>query len=222
MKAGLFVVLLFLLSACSALQPEILPSLAESDNKSRSTTIYQRCERNFIQSSFQVVHSIEFAMANGHGATVIGVTVRDGNVLKCGLMAVEGFVLFEAVLDGDLTVNRALPPFDNPAFASGLMQDVQTLFVVSKGDALSTGTLANGTTVCRYVEEGRQIKDVLAGVDASTRINVYDSEQNKIKSILFQTFRETELGRIPETIELTAFGSRGYTLKMILLSVEKI
>lgn len=224
MKSVFFPVLLFLLVSCSGRQPVYLPELRglEAVDGNQSGQLQQRCEKNFVQGSWQFVHSIAFKLAAGGGATVVGVTVIEGTKLKCALMGVEGFVLFEAVLDQELTVNRALPPFDNPEFASGLMRDVQTIFLPPSAQHPLTGLLADGEPVCRYYGEDGQITDILFAEDDSSRMNIYGPDLSRTRSIIAGSRIAVAAEMIPETLELTASGLRGYTLTMTLISADKI
>ncbi len=221
MKLIFFSVFLLFLPSCSGIQPIRLPAFA-ADNTSQERQLLQRCEKSFVQGSWQFVHSIAFAMANGQGATVIGVTVLDGERLKCALMGVEGFVLFEAVLDQELVVKRALPPFDNPGFARGLMRDVQSIFVLPQGLQAEAGRLAANESVCRYRQKDGQISDVIIDENGRTRTNIYDGELRQTQSIVAGSRIPVSDAMVPETLELTTFGLNGYTLTMKLISAENI
>ncbi|MCK5070827.1 MAG: hypothetical protein KAR01_09795 [Desulfocapsa sp.] len=221
MKNILLSLMLLLLTSCSTLQFSKPPELVSKAFDSRQAEI---CAQSYVQGGWQFVHSITFKMTNGHGATVIGVTVLDGDILKTGLMGVEGFVLFEAELDAQkkLDVKRALPPFDNLEFAKGLMRDVQTIFSLPTDTNPVTGMLADGEVVCRYYDDRDQITDVLIEPDETRRIHVYDEDKNKIRTIEMDGYSQIETEMIPEQIYFTAHGLRGYTLKMTLISADKI
>ncbi|MBU1232984.1 MAG: DUF3261 domain-containing protein [Proteobacteria bacterium] len=224
MKPIFFLIFLLLLTSCSGLQSVYLPELTglEAIDGTQSRQLRQRCENYFVQGSWQFVHSIAFKLADGNGATVMGVTVLDGTKLKCALMGVEGFVLFEAVLDEELEVSRALPPFDNPEFARGLMRDVQTIFLPPSVQRPLTGQLADGEPVCRYYGEDGKIIDILFAEDDSSRMNIYGPDLSRIRSIISGSRVPVAAEMIPETLELTASGLHGYTLTMTLISADKI
>ena len=61
---------------------------------------------------------------------MLGVVSLDpeANTVECALLSIEGLRLFEAHDDGTLTTRRALPPFDRPALANGMMQDIRLIF----------------------------------------------------------------------------------------------
>ncbi len=217
---------IFLLSSCATLQTTGLPEVTYSKSAERSVNrqIQQSCENVFFKGQYQFVHSIVFQMAQGHGATVIGVTVLDGDTLKTGLMSVEGFVLFEAVLNGDkqLEVSRALPPFDTPEFASGLMRDVQIIFHAPTDTNPRIGKLADGASVCRYLADKDQIIDVILHADGLSSIKSYDAAHTIRRSIALGPRIAVNGEMIPETLQLTAHGSQGYTLQMTLISAENL
>ncbi|MBA3008532.1 MAG: DUF3261 domain-containing protein [Proteobacteria bacterium] len=224
LKSVLAFVFLLLLAACSALQPVHLPDLTALDavDDSQAGQLLQRCRNNFVTGNWQFVHSIAFKRADGGGATVIGVTVLDGQKLHCALMTVEGLVLFEAELAQEkLTVSRALPPFDKPEFARGLIRDVQAIFLPPAAEEPKTGRLVGGELVCRYQADNGQITDLLVDDDGS-RMNIYDPDLNRSRSIVAGSPISVAAERVPETLELTASGLSAYTLTMTLISADKI
>ncbi len=226
MKAACLAILVFLLSSCSTFQNNGLPELKKfsSTEQSFSNEVRQGCEQTFFKGQYQFVHSITFQMADGHGATVIGVTVLNGDILKTGLMGVEGFVFFEAVLNKakQLEVSRALPPFDNIGFASALMRDVQTLFLAPAVEQPQTGILSDGTIVCRYIENSGNITDIHINDDGSREITIYNAERRKKRSITMSSQQPVNGFMVSKTMELKAYGVRGYILHMTLISAEKI
>jgi hypothetical protein len=217
---------LFLLASCATVQPVYLPELipVRPVAGTQSRLVQQSCEQHFVQGDWQFVHAITFEMADGHGATVIGVTVLDGEKVKTSLMGVEGFVLFGAEQDKEkkMQVSRALPPFDNLAFAAGLMRDVESIFLLPSGGSPVTGQLADGENVCRYIGEKGRITDVILGEDGSRSINVYDAEGKRSRAIIIENITFVGTRMIAETLQLTAFALRGYTLRMTLISADRI
>ncbi|AGF76717.1 hypothetical protein UWK_00130 [Desulfocapsa sulfexigens DSM 10523] len=213
--------MLFVFSSCSMMQGLTPPKFPEGRVDSLEI---ERCKQTFVTGKWQFVHSISFEMANGHGATVIGVTVLDGETLKTGLMGVEGFVLFEAELakENKLDIRRALPPFDNAEFALGLMRDVKTVFLLPPGEAVATGESVHEGTLCRYVDESGHLSDVLIELNGSRGVNVYDSSRKRTRSIWMEEYHLVAGAMIPEKIQLKAHGIRGYTLDMKLISADKI
>ena len=224
MKSLFFLVLLLLTASCAGKQSACLPNLnpLEFHDEGEERQLRQRCAQNFVAGHWQLVHSITFQLTGGSGATVIGVSVLEGGILKCALLSVEGVVLFEAVLDRDLAVNRALPPFDHPEFARGLMRDVQNIFLPPSAHPPQTGIVVSGEAVCRYVAEEGQTVDLFLSEDGSSRMHIYGPDQRRTRTIVRQGSGSAAAGMIPETLKLIAPGRKGYTLTMKLISAEPI
>ncbi len=51
----------------------------------------------FPKGRWQFVHSIDFTMGDGAGATVVGVITLNEKDIECALFTLEGLTLFEAV-----------------------------------------------------------------------------------------------------------------------------
>ena len=199
------------------------PPPPELEGYAYSPEIAQKCEQYYAHGNWQFVHSITFRMANGHGATVIGVTVLDEKIIKTALMGVEGFVLFEAELDAEknLDITRALPPFDKTDFAAGLMRDVKAIFVLASKEKPVTAQLSEGAFICRY-SNTKQMSDFIIQSDGSSRAHVYDADGNRTKTIMADSHTLIDGVRIPEEIQLSTYGLREYTLKLELISSDKI
>ncbi len=211
---------LFVLSSCAIPPPVSRPDLQEISNASARKSL---CPKMFVQESCQLVHSINFTMANGYGATLLGVIVIDGGEIQATLMGVEGFVLFAAVqaANKEITVHKSLAPFDNPEFARGLMRDVRTLFVVPEYVDLFLGETGNKETVCRYVEEDGRVIDVIAAKKGYSTISLYDKEGTRERLITAKGYRLVEGMSLAESIELSSFGVGAYRLQLNLLRAEK-
>jgi len=212
----------FFFPACSTMQFPPPPEL-EGYAYAYAPEIAQKCEQYYAHGNWQFVHSITFRMVNGHGATVIGVTVLDEKIIKTALLGVEGFVLFEAELDAEksLNITRALPPFDNNDFAAGLMRDVKAIFVLASEEKPVTAQLADGAFICRY-SNTKQISDFSIQSDGSTRIHVYNADGNRTKTIMADSHSFIDGVRIPKQIQLSTYGLQAYTLKLELISADKI
>jgi hypothetical protein len=183
---------------------------------------------------WQFVHSIDFTMKDGSGTTVIGVTSLSGKDIECALMTVEGLTLFEAVFGHDqrVEVRRAVPPFDRPGFATGLINDIRAIFQPPPG-SMETGQLQSQlqpqspgiTAVCRYRDGSNGVVgvvDVLPDVDGCWQIKSYTSDLVMNRSITGLSCRKRGPSRIPDHILLKTYGQTGYTLKMTLISADNI
>ena len=223
MKSVFPFVLLLLLASCSGRQHlPALTGLAAGD-ATQSGQFLQRCGQVFPRGDWQFVHSIEFNRDGRGGGSLIGVTTMRGKTLHCVLMTVEGLVLFEAELDQEeLETRRAIPPFDNPEFARGLMRDVQTIFLPPPGQQAETGRLEGCDIVCRYPTDNGQITDVIVAGNGGFQINVYGADLSCSRAVVAGAITPEAAAMIPETLELTAFDGGSYTLKMTLISADKL
>lgn len=224
MKACLFCLgmLLFFLTSCAVEKPQRLPNFFAESPLSLHTEQRKACASVYPEGRWQFVHSVEFTMANGAGSTVVGVTVLDGNEVRCALMTIEGFTLFAARYTGRLKVIRAVPPFNKPAFAAGLMNDVRAIFVRPSGKEILYGRLRQEPDCCRIITADGRVTDIMPSANDCWRINTYSSRRIKTRTIVARSCRTVDATRIPGELELTVPGPTGYTLKMTLLSAEKI
>lgn len=187
------------------------------------------CAAVFPQGNRQFVHAIDFTMQNGSGTAVVGVTSLKDNDIACALVTVEGLTLFEAVFrhDESFTVKRAVPPFDSPAFAQGLIGDIRAIFQPppgrgSRGQLLLPAPTAGMTAVCRYKDTAGGVVDVLPEVDGCWQIRSYTPDGVMDRTIVGRSCKEQGAGLIPDYIELRTYGRSGYTLKMTLIRADTI
>lgn len=187
------------------------------------------CVAVFPLGSRQFVHAIDFTMPDGSGTAVVGVTSLKENDISCALVTVEGLTLFEAVFhhDESFEVKRAVPPFDTPAFATGLIGDIRAIFQAppghgSRGQLLLAAPSAGLTAVCRYKDSVGGVVDVLPDVDGCWQIRSYTPNGVMDRTITGRSCREQDGGMIPDYIELTTYGRTGYTLKMTLIRADTI
>jgi len=216
---GLLSVLL-LFSGCAHNSEQLQPFADKALRPVQQDELIQRCAAVYPQGKWQFVHTIEFFMADGRSSSVVGVTVVDGNKLNCALMTIEGFTLFEARLADRLEVDRAVPPFDNPAFATGLMEDVRALFVRPEVSEVHYGRLGDGAESCRMAGPDGEVTDILPLENGCWQIRTYDAGQ-LIRTIIARSCRSVDSTVIPEELELTVPGPAGYILKMTLVDFAR-
>jgi len=222
MRAAALFLLIFVagLGACTATGRNHLPELTAATNLPTD----QGCESVFPRGHWQFAHAIDFSMADGAGSTVIGVTSLDDESIACALTTVEGFTLFAAVYHQEkgLAVERAVPPFDKPAFAEGLMADVRTIFLAPPAAGIRYGHTADRLPTCRATWPDGRISDIQQRADGCWNILTYTPEQTLERSITAQSCRKTGDTLIPEYLELKGFGHNGYTLKMTLIHADNL
>lgn len=213
-------VALFGLVACAGEQRLRPPELTGMED-GRET---QACAAVFPEGKWQFVHSIDFAMPDGSGSAVLGVTNLAGDDLECALITVEGLTLFEAVFrhDGSTQVRRAVPPFDGPEFAKGLLRDIRMIFQPPPGIMTAGGRLPDGSPVCRYIGADEGLVDVLPESDGCWQIRSYTADKQPDRTIVGRSCRQQDAHPIPDNLELQAYGLAGYTLKMTLIRAERL
>jgi hypothetical protein len=211
--------IIFLL--CTAL---VLPSCAglppiEPLDPSGHAALLARCRAPYLRAKYRLVHAIEATMPTGETGHLIGVTVADpaGRTLHSALMTIEGLVLFEARFDKAVTVDRAMPPFDSPGFAKGLMDDISLMFFAPMEPFSEAGTI-NGEPLCRYRGEGGTV-DVIANSDGGFTVRRYRGSNSLARELRFSA---PDSRGISKQMELAARGVLGYTLHMELIKAERI
>ena len=216
----IYLLLSCLLYSCTAHNQATLPALKSVEENSWGG---KECSALFISGNWQFVHSIAFTAAGGHEVTLMGVTVLQDKAIKSVLMGVDGFVLFEAEENssGEITVVRALPPFDTAQFAEGLLGDVRMLFYEPEAERKTIGQTAEQTPVCRYHTQ-KGITDVVPSAKGWHHIRQYDTEARLVKSSSASKQRSQGGVFLPERIEINSSGVRGYTLQLQLLSADPI
>ncbi len=206
--------LLCLLASCAGLPP-VTPGgdapRAGADEAFAPGTV-------FPEGRWQLLHAIQAELPGGRTLVMLGLTVMSSTGRSCRsvLMTLEGFVVFDGEHDGRLTVHRALPPFDSPHFADGLMEDIRLVFFAPEGPVVATGTLPDGGAVRRHrLPDGGTVDvELLPGAD--WRIRRYDASDTLTRTVRARHGPNDQHG-FPESIELTASGGQDYRLTMTLL-----
>lgn len=212
---------LLLLSSCASDHPGLLePFAADPLRPPEQTELIQKCAAVYPRGKRQFVHAIEFRTADGRSSSVLGVTVVDGNSLSCALMTVEGFILFQARLSDRFEVDRAVPPFDGPGFAQGLMEDVRALFLRPEVSGIRYGRLADGAESCRMTGQDGTVTDILPSSGGCWKMKTYDAGGRLTRTILARSCRKVNATLLPRELGLTVPGPAGYTLKMTLISAD--
>ena len=178
------------------------------------------CSRIFPTGKWQLLHTIEANLPGGRRSVMMGLTVLSSRLRsnRSVIMSLEGFVVFDGEVNQGLKVHRALPPFDSPGFAGGLMGDIRLIFFKPEGAAAKCGKLTDGSTVCRYQNPDGGFVDMVLRSTGTCESRRYDREQRPIRIVRVPADARTGDG-MPQTIELTAQGKQTYKLVMTLLEV---
>jgi hypothetical protein len=179
------------------------------------------CRLPFTSTSCRYVHSLDAELPGGTRMTVMGVSViePEADTIQAAIMTLEGLVLFDATASGSsLKVHRALPPFDGPQFADGLMRDVRFIFMFPAGAPKTTGRLDDGSSVCRYHDNFGITVDVIAHPDQGWEVQQYSAFGKKLRSLKIDALKNG----IPGMLEFEAFSPKPYALHMKLISAETV
>jgi hypothetical protein len=211
-KGHLFAMAAVLLVLSCARLPKILPVTGADPSEPAEV-----CGRIFPAGEWQLLHSIEADLPGGRRSVMMGLTVLSSRLRsnRSVIMSLEGFVVFDGEVNQGLTVHRALPPFDSPGFAEGLMADIRLVFFQPEGSA-ECGKLTDGSTVCRYKKPDGGVVDIVLRSTGTCESLRYDREQRLIRTVRVPADARTGDG-MPQTIELTARGKQSYKLVMTLL-----
>lgn len=216
MPCRLFPLFLLLLTvaACAGLRP-----LTPLD-PARKSVVLEGCRRPFLPGRYRFVHALETVMPGGAKGTAVGVLVADPRTLgfRTALMTIEGFVLFDAEAGETLTVHRAVPPFDAPAFAEALAEDIRLAFFPPGGSPTAWGEGEAGALVCRFERTDGGVLEVLAFKNGDMAIRLYGAGQELLKRVKMV---RPEWPGLAETLEIRG-GWPPYTLRLRLLESEAL
>ena len=197
--------------SCSSL-PLVYPAGDSTDPQPA-----RACRGPFPEGDWQLLHSIEATLPGGKKGFLMGLTVisSSNRTAQVVIMTLEGFVVFDALYDKQITVKRAIVPFDSEVFSNGLIEDINLIFFKPSGSIMASGFLKNGTAVCRYQKPGGRIVDIISHGEDNWEIKQYLPDfrlARIVKSIYL-----ADLKGIADKIELIAHGSPGYALVMDLV-----
>ena len=103
-----------------------LPELQKTTGPEPSK-INRACPEPYPLGKWQLLHTIEAELPGSRKGFLMGVTRLSSQErsARSVIMTIEGFVVFDAHYDGTVRVERAVAPFDNEAFAHGVMADIR-------------------------------------------------------------------------------------------------
>jgi hypothetical protein len=210
-----FFALLLLVGGCAGLKP-----LTPLD-PARKPAVLESCRRPFLPGKYRLVHALETVMPDGAKGTAIGVLVADPRTrgFRTALMTIEGFVLFDAEAGEALRVYRAVPPFDAPAFAEALAEDIRLAFFLPGGEPAAWGAGEEGALVCRFERADGRLVEVMTMEDGGMGIRLYGAGQGLLKRV---KIAPPERPGPVDTLEIQSSGWPSYTLRLRLLESEAL
>ena len=213
--------LLFILTVSCSTSPIISPVKSLG-----LTEIQDKCNGIFPIGKWLFVHFIEATLPGEKKAFMMGVTQINPEKKKihCIMMTIEGLVVFDALYDGKIVINRGIPPFASDDFAKGMISDLQLIFFQPKGRHIETGVSDTGEWICRYQTDEETTVDVVIHFDNRWTIRRYRHNQLRrtIQAYLGQDSVLLNKNKIPERLELMARGEHGYSLNLKLLEAEPV
>ena len=216
--ARLLPLIVLMLVSCRSL-PAITP------NGKIPADIEAACAAIFPRQAWRMVHTIKTDFPGGRKGVMLGVVslVPEKNTVECALLSIEGLRLFEAHDDdGTLTTRRALPPFDRPALAEGMMQDIRLIFFRPEAPLMVSGYMPSGEPGCRYtLADG--IQDIVRKPSGEMVIHRYDGENRLIRRVTIARCHPAGTAgqeAIPCRILLEAFHPARYQLELDLVEAR--
>jgi hypothetical protein len=216
-RVRLLPLIVLMLVSCRSL-PAITP------NGKIPADIEAACAAVFPRQAWRMVHTIKTDFPGGRKGVMLGVVslVPGKNTVECALLSIEGLRLFEAHDDGTLTIRRALPPFDRPALADGMMQDIRLIFFRPEAPPLARGMMPSGEPGCRYtLADG--IQDIVRKPSGEMVIHRYDGKNRLIRRVTITRCHPTGTAgqeAIPCRILLEAFHPARYQLELDLVEAR--
>ncbi len=174
------------------------------------------CYTPFPAGPWESVHRIE-ATIRGGSSSLLGVTKGDPSEhkLESLLLTPEGFILFDAELrGGKVVVRKAVPPFDSPAFARGLMEDVSLLFLPPSAKPAGWLKEMDGTMTCNWENADQSLSEVRGSMSSGWKI-LHQNKRGKVtrEVVLNGPF----INGLASYVELHAFKPASYRLRMTLV-----
>ena len=216
MKTFSLLILLTVLSAC-AHRPDTAPA-----SKQVAEKIQTECETIFPQENWQLLHRIQTRLPFGKKDTLLGLIqiYPKTRKLHCVLMTIEGLVLFEADYDDTLSIQRAVPPFDQEGFAEGLLADISLIFFKPAAVKMTAGTTTLGEKICRYELSNDQLEEILPLPQNQREIRLYTRKRKLYRRVVFQP--QSKPLKIAKQIELKTDGFFGYQLNLTLIEAKPL
>jgi hypothetical protein len=206
---------LLALGGCAALPP-LRPLEAPLESAA-----LEACRRPFLTEKVRLVHALKAVMPGGREGQAIGIMVADPGTgsFQSVLMTIEGLVLFDIAYGQGLIVNRAVPPFDAPAFAGRMAEDIGLAFFPPGEKPLAIGREEGGAVVCRFARSGDGFVDVLKGEDGAMEIRLYGAGQELRKKVSIPQLKRPGLAG---ELEIRGVAWPVYGLHMRLIEAEPL
>jgi hypothetical protein len=183
--------------------------------------VLEECQRPFLPAKYRLVHAVEAMLPGGGTATAIGVLVADpwSGSFRSVLMTIEGLVLFDVESGTIPRVHRAVPPFDSPAFARQMAEDISLAFFAPGGEPAAWGQGEKGFRGCRFARTGGGFVDLLKDEGGVREIRLYGTGQELLKRVKIPFLERPGLA---DELEIRGCGWPCYALRLRLIEAEEI
>ncbi|MCJ7785914.1 MAG: hypothetical protein MUP41_18435 [Desulfobacterales bacterium] len=175
------------------------------------------CYAIFPAEPWESVYKLEATIRGGGSFSLLGVTKGEPSErrLQSLLLTPEGFILFDAELrDGEMAVRKAVAPFDSPAFAGGLMEDVTLLFLPPQVKPTTWGKETDGKMICNWEGPHDSDTEITGSMDSGWRISRLDKKGRVIKEVVLNG---PFVNGLASHVELRASRPASYRLRMTLV-----
>ena len=175
------------------------------------------CYAIFPAEPWESVYKLEATIRGGGSFSLLGVTKGEPSErrLQSLLLTPEGFILFDAELrGGEMAVRKAMAPFDSPAFAGGLMEDVSLLFLPPKDKPTGWEKKTEGTMICNWEGPDDSHTEVTGSMERGWRILRRDKYREVMKEVVL---KGPFVNGLASRVELHAFEPTSYRLRMTLV-----
>jgi hypothetical protein len=174
------------------------------------------CYAIFPSEPWESVHRLEATIGEG-SFSLLGVTKGESTErrLQSLLLSAEGFILFDAELSGGrIALRKAVNPFNSPAFARGLMEDVSLLFLPPQVKPTAWGKEKDGTMICTWEGPDESHTEISGSMESGWKI-LRRNKQGKVlkKAVLHGPF----VNGLASRVELQAFKPVSYRIRMTLV-----
>ncbi|MFO7861212.1 MAG: hypothetical protein R6U41_08320 [Desulfosalsimonas sp.] len=221
----LLVCFLLYVSGCRSLAPIQPESQALREDTAR------QCRAHFLTRPRQMVQSLTAYLPGGDVKDAIAV-IRihpEAGRIKCVIMSVEGFVLFNGEYDGGVSIRRAVPPFDKEKFARAMFADIRLAFISPEASDVEVGTLSGGAPICRYACSGDKgfVEVRLSGADRlEIRRYTGGKKLRETVNVCYPPACGSPLpggaGEVPAKINIFHHGLFDYRLELNLLEAKEL
>ena len=177
------------------------------------------CYAIFPAEPWESVHKIEATFGRS-SSSLIGVTKGEPSERKFQsvLLTPEGFVLFDAECRvKGISVRKAVAPFDSPAFARGLIDDVSLLFLPPAAKPTTWLKETNGTMICKWESPDNSHTEITGSMERGLRILRRDKFGEVTKELVLSG---PFLNGLASRMELRAFKPAPYKLRMTLIQAS--